>query len=181
MMYGYSVQLVQKNYTRHNLFLPERKKQLSLSPWQTTSGSEEAMPNFDDSKWKKSKDPLQMGADGDLNSDAWYRTTVNIDSTGIYSLQVDGGDRATGFIDGKIASSGNIKDGELTFNIQKGKHTLAIFTAHDGRDKLAGYMGAIDSSGCKRHFWKSFFFSKYGRQSYSNFKRLEIFACRICK
>ena len=134
----------------------ERKNLLALSPWQIQNiGEEAAMPDMNDSDWKESKDPLQMGADGDLSADAWYRTNINIDTNGTYSLQVDGGDRATGFIDGKIASSGNIKDGELTFNIEKGKHTLAIFTAHDGRDKLAGYMGAIDSVDTKGIFGKA--------------------------
>jgi beta-galactosidase len=59
-------------------------------------------------------------------------------------MQVDGSDNGTGFMDGKPAAKWKIRDGEVAFDIEKGEHTLAIFTAHDGRDKLAAYLGPID-------------------------------------
>jgi beta-galactosidase len=48
-------------------------------------------------------------------------------------------------VDGLPAGSGDIRDGEITFNLSKGEHSLAFFTTHDGRDKLAAYLGSMDS------------------------------------
>ena len=130
----------------------QRIEQLVLSKWQIKNAIQEAKPEYLDFEWKQSEDPLQMGADGDLTANAWYRAVINVDSPGIYSLLTDGGDRATVFIDGKKESSGNIRNGELVFKAANGKHVLAIFTAHDGRDKLAGFTGSIDSADAKGIF-----------------------------
>lgn len=59
-------------------------------------------------------------------------------------MQVDGGGNGTVFIDGKRAAKWKIRDGEVSFDVKKGEHTLAVFTAHDGRDKLVAYLGAIN-------------------------------------
>jgi beta-galactosidase len=134
----------------------EKIKTLFLSPWKVKSGSGESKTEYNDHDWKQSEDPLQMGADGDLTADAWYRTTINIDSPGMHSLLVEGGDRAIIFIDQKLVATAMIKNGEISFYADKGKHTLAIFTAHDGRDKLAGFTGAIDSADVKGIFGKTF-------------------------
>ena len=143
-----------------------QKRLIALSSWQIKNARDEAMPDYDDKAWKKSSDPLQMGADGDLTADAWYRTNVDLDTAGTYSLQVEGSDRATGFIDGKIVSSGNIKDGEISLAMPAGKHLLAIFAAHDGRDKLAGFTGAMDSADSKGIFGKALLVT--GGQSVQN-------------
>lgn len=116
---------------------------VTLAPWQTQKASVYVAPTYDDSNWFSSSDPQQMGADNNLTTDAWYRTSLDIPASGKYTMQVDGGDRATAFIDGKKATQWKVKDGEVTFDIEKGKHTLAVFTAHDGRDKLAAYIGSI--------------------------------------
>jgi beta-galactosidase len=121
----------------------EKPSIVSLSPWQNKNAAIYAATNYDDKRWFSSANPLQMGANGNLTADAWYRTQFNIPLSGKYTMQVDGGDRATAFIDGKLAAKWKIRDGEVTFDIKKGKHTLAVFTAHDGRDKLAAYMGPI--------------------------------------
>jgi len=88
-----------------------------------------------------------MGADGDTTADAWYRTAIDIDSAGMYTLRTSGGgDRATLFVDGTIAGAGLINDnGEIPFTLSKGKHVLAVFTAHDGRSKFYGVTGVMDS------------------------------------
>ena len=114
-------------------------------PWQAKSGSEAAKSSYDDSKWMKAVNPPQMGADGYTGADAWYRSNVTIDSTGVYTLRVGGGDRATIFVDGKVAGSGDIHKGEIELTLQKGKHTLAVFTAHDGRYKYFSFKGNMDS------------------------------------
>jgi beta-galactosidase len=118
---------------------------LTLASWQMNNASEAALPSYDDRSWKYSSIPLQMGADGDVTANAWYRTNVTIDSAGSYLLQVEGGDRATFFIDGVVAATGDLREGEIPLQLSKGDHSIAVFTAHDGRDKLAAYIGPIDS------------------------------------
>jgi len=116
---------------------------ISLSPWQNKDGAVYAAPAYNDTNWFSSADPQQMGADGNLTADAWYRTRVDVPVSGKYTMQVDGGDRATAFVDGRKTVQWKVRDGEVTFDLEKGKHTLAVFTAHDGRDKLAAYIGSI--------------------------------------
>jgi beta-galactosidase len=116
---------------------------VNLTPWQNKNASVYAAKTYDDANWFSSADPQQMGVDDNLTADAWYRTTVDVPASGKYTMQVDGGDRATAFIDGKKVVQWKVHDGEVTFDLEKGKHTLAVFTAHDGRDKLAAYIGAI--------------------------------------
>ena len=122
-----------------------RKDQLALTSWQFRTDAYPGGAKYDDKGWKYSERPLQMGADGDGTAEAWYRTVLPTEEAGIYTLQVEGGDRATAFVDGRPAGSGDIRDGEITFNLSKGQHTLAFFTTHDGRDKLAAYLGSMDS------------------------------------
>jgi beta-galactosidase len=114
-----------------------------ISNWAQKDATVYAALPFNDQSWKKSDDPLQMGADGDLAPSAWYRTKFIAPSSGKYTLQIEGGDRGTVFVDGKSVAKWRIKDFELTLNLIKGPHTLAFFTAHDGRDKMAAYLGPI--------------------------------------
>jgi len=132
-----------------------RKTTLPLAAWEAQEAASAAEPDYRDENWKHSEWPLPMGADGDTTADAWYRSTVNIPSDGMYTLQAEGSDRAIVFIDGKRTGEGDIKKGELLLPLQAGKHTLAVFTAHDGRDKLAAYIGAIDSTDNKGLFGKT--------------------------
>ena len=117
--------------------------------WQERTAGEPAASGFDDREWKFSEWPQQMGADGDGSPDAWYRTTIRPDTSGAYILQVEGGDRASVFIDGNFVHSGNIHEGEIPLTLSKGKHELAVFTAHDGRDKLAGFLGSMETADSK--------------------------------
>lgn len=104
-----------------------------------------AAPGYDDSGWKGSEWPLQMGADGDTTADAWYRVPLGVDSSGDYALLVEGADRARAFLDGVSLGAVAIKDGVIPLRLRGGRHLLAVFTAHDGRDKLPAYLGPIDS------------------------------------
>ncbi|WP_121811078.1 beta-galactosidase [Mucilaginibacter kameinonensis] len=128
---------------------------ISLSNWQYKNAAANAATNVNTSGWLKSTDPQPMGADADVTADAWYRTTLNIPSNGKYTLQVKGGGRGQAFIDGKPAAKWKLNDNELTLNLTKGKHTLAVFAAHDGRDKLAAYLGPIDEVDSKGLFGKA--------------------------
>ena len=94
---------------------------------------------------EKVADPLPMGVNGNPEPEAWYRTSIAIDSPGVYTLQLGMADRLATFVDGVRAGEINITDEEITFEFSKGTHTLAFFTAHDGLDKFAGYVGPLDS------------------------------------
>ncbi|WP_114938704.1 beta-galactosidase [Mucilaginibacter endophyticus] len=133
-----------------------QQQTISLSNWQFKTAAINAATNVNTSGWLKSTDPQPMGADADVTADAWYRTTLNIPSNGKYTLQVKGGGRGQAFIDGKPAAKWKLNDNELTLNLTKGKHTLAVFAAHDGRDKLAAYLGPIDEVDSKGLFGKAF-------------------------
>ncbi|WP_183556782.1 beta-galactosidase [Mucilaginibacter sp. SP1R1] len=129
--------VVQKSQSAHETSVP------FSSAWQVKDASAAAKVNFDDQSWLKSKDAPQMGADNDLTADAWYRTTVNLGTGGEYMLKMKGGDRALVYVDDVLAASGNIHKDDFKLNLTPGKHTIAIFTAHDGRDKLFNYLGSI--------------------------------------
>ena len=72
----------------------------ALSAWQARDVSQPASPGYDDRAWLSSDAPLQMGADGDLTADAWYRAAIVVPTAGAYTLNTAGGDRATLFLDG---------------------------------------------------------------------------------
>ena len=114
----------------------------ALSAWQARDASQPASPGYDDHAWLSSAAPMQMGADGDLTADAWYRAAIVVPTAGTYSLNTAGGDRAEVFVDGKPAGSGRVHDG-IPLTLPAGRHALAVFTAHDGRDKMFGYTGPL--------------------------------------
>lgn len=122
----------------------KHQPQLPLTGWQVKDAGMYAAPGYDDHSWKQSSTALQMGADGDNTADAWYRTSMDVKEAGIYTLQPhNGGDRATVFVDGSRVATGDIHNDVLTMQLSAGTHTLAVFTAHDGRDKLFNHLGAI--------------------------------------
>jgi beta-galactosidase len=125
---------------------------VNLSGWEYKNAANNAETIVNTSTWLKSKDPQPMGADGDITADAWYRTILNIPSNEKYTLQVKGSGRGQAFIDGKPVAQWKLNDNELTLDLKKGKHTLAVFAAHDGRDKLAAYLGPIDEVDSKGLF-----------------------------
>jgi alpha-N-acetylglucosaminidase len=136
----------------HDNLMPPHKEiaVLPLRNWYMKRWAAPAGMAFDDHSWLWSRQPLQMGSDRDGTADAWYRSKVNVGESGNYVLQVEGGDRATVFVDSKPVTRVNLHDGEIPLTLSKGQHVLAIFTAHDGRDKLAGFLGDmhdVDSKG----------------------------------
>jgi beta-galactosidase len=123
-----------------------RQATLSLKAWQVKQAVQPAARNYDDHSWLASAKPLQMGVDGDLTADAWYRTTIDVPKTGSYAFHVEyGGDRAIGYVDGVRVVEGNLHKENLLFQLPQGKHSLAIFTAHDGRSKICCSPGPIDT------------------------------------
>lgn len=116
---------------------------INLKNWSVKEAFSFAAKNYTTKNWLQTKNPEPMGADGDVTADAWYRTKISIPTTGKYTLQAKGGGRALIYVDGKPVKSWNLNEGEVLLNLKKGKHSLAIFTAHDGRDKLAAYLGPV--------------------------------------
>ncbi|HVU59069.1 MAG TPA: alpha-N-acetylglucosaminidase TIM-barrel domain-containing protein [Puia sp.] len=123
---------------------------LPIVNWYRKQWAAPAAIGFDDRNWLLGQQPPQMGSDGDGTADAWYRSKVNVEEAGNYVLQVEGGDRGTVFVDGKPTARVNLREGEIPLTLSKGQHVLVVFTAHDGRDKLAGFLGDmhdVDSKG----------------------------------
>jgi len=117
---------------------------LQTAKWQTAPASQPASIQFDDHEWKQSVNPEQMGADDDLTAEAWYRTSIDIAHPGKNLLRFDrGGDRATIFVDG--VATGKIESHSPAFllDLSAGKHSITIFTAHDGRNKLFNFLGSM--------------------------------------
>ncbi len=116
-----------------------------LTPWQTKSGIAQAAPGYDTTGWlSSSSGPQQMGADGDISNCAWYRTTVNAPSAGVYTVSLGNvADHMIPFVDGTAVPTANVSKNSFVATLSAGSHAVAIFTAHYGRDKLVGYVGPI--------------------------------------
>ena len=123
-----------------------RDLSLALAKWQMKHAIEPAAPDFNDSKWISSDEPLQMGADGDITANAWYRTKVRVDSSGIYTLRFKNlKERASLFVNGLLENS-ELSDKSFTFKLEAGRtNNLSIFTAHNGRNKQLFYLGGLDT------------------------------------
>jgi beta-galactosidase len=121
--------------------------QLKLEAWQVKDASAPAAVGYDDSKWQLSKNPLQMGTDGDITAYAWYRTKIKVNETGSYILKFkkapEGGAL---FLDGKRVDTSAFFQNENMLSLKAGiTHTLALFTSHIGRNKLIFKVGVIDT------------------------------------
>jgi beta-galactosidase len=133
-----------------NVQQPAHITSLQTATWQTASASQPASVQFDDRGWRQSTNPEQMGADGDLTADAWYRTSVDIARPGNKLLRFDrGGGRATVFVDGVAAGKIELHSPAFPVNLSAGKHSIAIFTAHNGRDKLYSFLGSLTQTDAK--------------------------------
>ena len=114
---------------------------LPLTPWETRTGSA-AQPNFDDTAWALATDPMEMGADGDLSSYAWYRSKVTVPQAGDYLLTPsEGGDHAKLYVDGHFVTEGSFSARPLPLTLTAGSHTIAIFVSHYGRQKFFANLG----------------------------------------
>ena len=108
-----------------------------LGNWQYRLSPAEAALDFDDSKWKKSDDPQQMGADGDTSAFAWYRAEVNLKQAAHGTLSFSRyADNIVVLVNGKRY------DDKTQF--QFGWNEIAVLASHRGRDKAFGYMGTLN-------------------------------------
>jgi len=131
-----------------------------LTAWQTMNGIPQVAPGYDTNGWwSSSSGPQQMGADGDASNCAWYRTLVNVPSPGSYSISfVNVADHMIPFVDGVAVPSTNVSSNSFTATFSAGSHTVAIFTAHYGRNKLVGYNGEISQMYVKGLTGPAYFF-----------------------
>ncbi len=124
----------------------------ALSAWRVDAADPEAQGGFDDAGWKASDLPLPMGADGDYSAYAWYRSAVVVPKAGTYQLNLsDVGDWVVAFVNGRRADSDGPRTRyrsaaprRLVVPLQQGRNTLALLTAHYGRNKLFNYYGPMD-------------------------------------
>jgi beta-galactosidase len=122
-------------------------QRLKLGAWQTKDASAPARVNYDDSKWQLSKNPLQMGTDGDITAYAWYRTKIKVDQSGSYTLRFNKAPEGGAlFLDGRRVDTSAIFKNKNVLKLQAGvTHNLAVFTSHIGRNKLIFKVGVIDT------------------------------------
>ncbi len=117
----------------------------TLTGWQQNIVGESAL-NFDDSNWLTQDQPPLMGADGDYSAYAWYRTKITAAATGIqYLVPTKVGDRMIVFVDGVRVPAAGVTTTSAALNLTAGPHTLAILTAHYGRNKLFEYSGPLNT------------------------------------
>ncbi|HEY0669952.1 MAG TPA: hypothetical protein VGD22_17360, partial [Sphingobacteriaceae bacterium] len=143
---GDAVQLV-----KYNKNAGERITKLKIGAWQVKNASEAVSPEYNDHTWLLSDEPLQMGADGDISANAWYRTNLSVPETGKYQLQFKNiRERASVFLDGKWINNASIFKKSIDIDLKAGKkHHLTVFTAHDGRNKQIFYVGPLDTVDAK--------------------------------
>ena len=116
-----------------------------LGTWQMAT-AREADPAFDDSRWKASDDPLQMGADGDISAFAWYRTAVNAPASGTGTLHLVGENNLGLYVNGRAVkeTKHNRDEWDFVVPLTAGRNAIAVFTSHPGREKAYNYLGTWD-------------------------------------
>lgn len=107
-----------------------------LSDWKTISAASPAAADYNDSSWFTSEQPLQMGADGDNGSQAWYRGKVSLIEAGKGQVNFKAKDNRLVFVNGKPAEG---QGDNYRAEFVSGDNTIAIFTSHAGRNKGFGY------------------------------------------
>ncbi|HCN84148.1 MAG TPA: hypothetical protein DIT07_11105, partial [Sphingobacteriaceae bacterium] len=127
----------------------KRITELKLSAWEIKNASEPVLPAYNDLKWKLSDSPLQIGADGDLSANAWYRTKIKVPQSGNYTLKIKKVlERATIFLDGKRVGGNKPGDTTLAINLSLKAgitHNLTVFSSHLGRRKQIYFIGDLDT------------------------------------
>lgn len=107
-----------------------------LENWQYLP-SNEAAADLNDSSWKASDDPQQMGADGDNSAFAWYRATVDLKTAGRGTLHFKG--KADDIV---VLVNDKRYDDDAQFN--KGRNQIAVLASHRGRQKAFNYLGTLN-------------------------------------
>ncbi|HTV46840.1 MAG TPA: beta-galactosidase [Phycisphaerae bacterium] len=119
-----------------------------LGPWRVLRADGPASPDYDDSKWLSTAQPLAMGADDYDGAYEWYRTTVNVSRAGDYVFQAPNvQDSGILFVNGVKVDTDDLS--RPTVTLQQGKNTIAILTISDGRNKLYRFTGLFNNVDAK--------------------------------
>jgi beta-galactosidase len=124
---------------------------VEMGAWRAQRADGMAQPGASEAGWLRTPDPQALGADGDTTAYAWYRAHVAAPAAGRATLHFeDVGDWIDLFVNGRPVGASPIKRRFLTavardfdVDLKAGDNTIAVFAAHFGRDKLAGYMGVV--------------------------------------
>ncbi len=111
----------------------------ALSAWEK-SVLPLADPDYNDSQWLHSEQPLEMGADGNTSAFGWYRTIVDMPAAGGGTLSFRAKDDAELFVNGHPIPVAN---GSANVDLTAGKNTIAFFVSHHGRNKAYSYLGSL--------------------------------------
>jgi len=119
----------------------------ALVNWQMRSGTAQAAVGYNDSAWYTTTTPQLMGSDGDTSNYAWYRAEPTVSTSGTYYLSLpaiyDWGEL---YVNGQLASTQPALTGTaVPVALQSGTNTLAIFTAHYGRESFYSVTGTSAS------------------------------------
>ena len=106
--------------------------------WQMARMAGPAAPNYADSAWQSSDQPLQLGSDGDPSAYGWYHASFDSPTAGRGHLAGNFADNAIVFLNGKLVGPTHDEAG-IDLDLQSGKNTLAIFVSFRGREKAYGY------------------------------------------
>ncbi len=124
-----------------------------LVSWHVRPGDEPASTKFQSLNWLFSPNPRQMGADGYNGCYAWYRSLLNVQRAGSYTLHFsDVGDWLQVFVNGRPQFTGQLirrtqnpvaQNAGVT--LRKGINLVSVFTTHYGRPKRFSYIGPLNS------------------------------------
>ena len=128
-----------------------------ITGWEMRTADAEAAPDYFAGKWMFALQPSPMGADGDTGAYAWYRASVRVARAGTYSLGFSSvGDWLTVYVNGARVPTDKLKPRAdkpsprtEVVPLKAGDNTIAVLTAHYGRQKLFNHLGPIDTIDAK--------------------------------
>lgn len=121
----------------------------TLGSWSLCRGDGEATAEV--GAWPAADEPVQIGLGGGTAAWAWYRSRIDLAKGGSGRLRLERmADYAQVFVDGAPVGRVTRDADSVPLELAPGAHTLAVFTGHDGRDKMffnTGVMAQNDRKG----------------------------------
>jgi len=123
----------------------------ALASWTWRDAAPEAVVAYNDLGWSSNPAPLALSANGDFqNAFGWYRASFIGDGKPLHLYFGGLADRAEVFLNGEFL--GDAKGSSIDLTPKSGANVLALFTAHNGRNKLFNFTGTVGSS-AKKGVW----------------------------
>ena len=123
----------------------------ALGTWSVATAVAEAGPTFNAAGWLTAREPVQLGLAGGTPTAAWYRTELVRDTAASGVLRcADLADHGQVFLDGGLLGQVGGEQDSLPIDLAAGRHVLAIYASHSGRDKMffnTGVMATNDRKG----------------------------------